>query len=72
MSIVNGCGHGGKRDGPGVSPGRRQGRGGPSEPNSLGGDDEEEDEDKEEGKVTTPPHSLLPEDLPTFGALFCW
>jgi hypothetical protein len=57
-------------------PGDGKGGGGgedtPSEPNSSGGDDEEEDEDKEVGKVTTPPHSLLPEDLPTFGALFCW
>jgi hypothetical protein len=73
MSIVNGCGHGGKVDGNGVPLGWRQRHGGkdiPSESKSSRGDDEEKDEDGEEGEVTPPPHSLLPEDLPSFGDIF--
>jgi hypothetical protein len=37
----------------------------PSEFESLGWDVEEEDEDGVEGEVTLPPHSSLPEDLPS-------
>jgi hypothetical protein len=37
----------------------------PSEFESLGWDVEEEDEDGVEGEVTPPPHSPLPEDLPS-------
>jgi hypothetical protein len=49
---------------------RVQGEETPSEPESSGDDDEEEDKDKEEGKITTSPHSLPPEDLPSLGDLF--
>jgi hypothetical protein len=49
---------------------RARGEETPFELESLGGDDEEADEDKEEGEVTPPPHSLPPEDFPSFGALF--
>jgi hypothetical protein len=42
----------------------------PSEPESSGADNEEEDEDGEEGEVTPPPHSMLPEDLPSLGDIF--
>jgi hypothetical protein len=42
----------------------------PFKPESSGGDDEEEYEDREEGEVTPPPHSPLPEDLPSLGDIF--
>jgi hypothetical protein len=42
VSITNGCGHGGKGDEPGVSPGQRRGEDIPSKPESSGGDDIEE------------------------------
>jgi hypothetical protein len=76
VSTLNGRGHRGNEDGTGAPPERWQGCWGAgrgdtaSEPKSLGGDDEEEDEDREEGEVTPPPHSLLPEDLPSLSDIF--
>jgi hypothetical protein len=51
---------------------RARGQETPSEPESSGGDNEEDDKDGEEGEVTPPPHSPLPEDLPSLGDLFSW
>jgi hypothetical protein len=52
------------------SSGKGTGMDTPSKPKSSGGDDEEEDEVIEEGEVTSPPHSLPREDLPSLGDIF--
>jgi hypothetical protein len=75
VSTASSYRHRGKGDDPGVPPGRWQGhRGGgedtPTEHESSRGDDKELDEDGEEGEVTSPPHSLPCEALPSLGDTF--